>query len=170
MDNKLNQVNDYSDVYRKSSFKVDFSANEFWLINILIFLSSSVSLVWSIYFDRPDIRIFAYILFIYLILRLLFKHRPPKSVELDYSINQLVIVNRLPKGTDSIDLGLISSVSCNVRPDRFPTAELNIKINDGTHKQYFFESVIYSKGFFSLPKDEPQEKLVNLVSIINKQL
>ena len=153
-----------------NKYKVTFSDDGFWQVNILYLLIIIGTIGFTVYLNSQLLQAQIYIMMALLILRFFMKFRPPEWIELDLNTNNLKIKNRKPKITEDISLNLIKLVSCKVIPDRFSATKLTVDLHDGSQKEYFFKVVTYSNGFFGLPKEKPEDKLVSLAELINKNI
>lgn len=153
-----------------NKYKVSFSDDEFWQVNILYLLIIIGAIGFTAFLNYEHLQALIYIMTALLILRFFMKFRPPEWIELNLNTNNLKIKNRKPKITEDISLNLIKSVSCKVIPDRFSATKLTLDLHDGSQKECFFKVVTCSNGFFGLPKEKPEDKLVSLVELINNSI
>ena len=111
-----------------------FSAREFWVVNVVVFLASTGFLSYGIFFKDHNPIILGSIFFCYLILRFLIKNRPPKRVTVDLLTNEILIDARFPDKSETVSIPQLLNATCEVKPHRFPMTEFTLLLKSGVKK------------------------------------
>ncbi|ACT47385.1 hypothetical protein [Methylotenera mobilis] len=155
-----------------SQKKFFFTCDNYWPINVYIFVITIFLMFFSFVNHQSSQKIFTLICMIFLIVRIFTKNRPPEFIELNYQEKILVIKHRFPnaKELEVIDIKNLTSAIGLIRPARYSTAELQLTFVGEEKKSIHFDVDTTLNSFFSAPKEALPQSLVCLINEINESV